>query len=326
MKVIEHTDFIIEEIGEIEDYVYDIEVEDNHNFFGNNILLHNSCYLQVKQPLLNICNKLNIDYETLTFDKKYELIEKYINPKIAEQLKIGFEELAKNLNVMENTFEMKREIIGNKGLWLSKKNYCIKMIDKEGVRKYENDKPYVKGFEIAKKSSTTKWIIDNLTEYLELIFTENKSNVEKFERLKYKEFKTLKCEDMFSIGGIASLDNYTSVTDKGAQARIKGVISYNKIVLENNLEGSYPKINNGDKIRFCYIQEPNSLNSNSIAILDGVNYENFMKFVTEKYKIELDIEKQWNTVFMHPARRLTNAMDWNIIALNKNSLASLLDL
>ena len=44
-QLIECEDFKLECLGEIEDFVYDIEVEGNHNFFANGILVHNSIYV-----------------------------------------------------------------------------------------------------------------------------------------------------------------------------------------------------------------------------------------------------------------------------------------
>ena len=48
----------IECIGEFNDYVYDIEMEDDteHTFFANDILVHNSVYFTI----LPILNKLNM--------------------------------------------------------------------------------------------------------------------------------------------------------------------------------------------------------------------------------------------------------------------------
>ena len=40
-------EFEIEDLGIQELDVYDIEVEDNHNFFGNDILVHNSGYYTI---------------------------------------------------------------------------------------------------------------------------------------------------------------------------------------------------------------------------------------------------------------------------------------
>ena len=47
------TNYKIENISEIEklddfedEYVYDVEVDDSHNFFANDILVHNSIYVE----------------------------------------------------------------------------------------------------------------------------------------------------------------------------------------------------------------------------------------------------------------------------------------
>nr|YP_007013560.1 putative intein [Aeromonas phage Aes508] len=40
--MIEFIEFEIEDLGVMEIDVYDIEVDGNHNFFGNDILVHNS--------------------------------------------------------------------------------------------------------------------------------------------------------------------------------------------------------------------------------------------------------------------------------------------
>ena len=38
---------VIEQIEDFQDeYVYDLEVEDTHTFFGNDILVHNSIYVE----------------------------------------------------------------------------------------------------------------------------------------------------------------------------------------------------------------------------------------------------------------------------------------
>jgi len=50
-------DFEIIELGEQEIDVYDIEVEDNHNFFANDILIHNSVYVNC-EPLVPAILKL----------------------------------------------------------------------------------------------------------------------------------------------------------------------------------------------------------------------------------------------------------------------------
>ncbi len=47
-------DFKIEDLGECELDVYDIETEDNHNFVANNIVVHNSTYFDMSPVIKNI--------------------------------------------------------------------------------------------------------------------------------------------------------------------------------------------------------------------------------------------------------------------------------
>ena len=43
-----NTDIKVEDLGIVEDYVYDIEVQNTHSFFANDILVHNSFYYSIK--------------------------------------------------------------------------------------------------------------------------------------------------------------------------------------------------------------------------------------------------------------------------------------
>lgn len=69
-----------EKIEEIQynNYVFDIEVDNNHTFFANNILVHNTdsifCYIQYK-------NEDQITEEKITKDSSY-ILNQYINPQI----------------------------------------------------------------------------------------------------------------------------------------------------------------------------------------------------------------------------------------------------
>ncbi len=50
-------DFVVENLGEQENWVYDIEVDKCHNFFGNDILLHNSLFFSFDFVTKNLKNK-----------------------------------------------------------------------------------------------------------------------------------------------------------------------------------------------------------------------------------------------------------------------------
>ena len=70
-------------------YVYDIEVEDTHTFFGNDILLHNSIYVYLGD-VVEIFHQKNIEKTgepysiTETLDLLDKFCEKVIQPKLAQ--------------------------------------------------------------------------------------------------------------------------------------------------------------------------------------------------------------------------------------------------
>jgi len=73
-------DFEIEDLGIVEDYVYDIEIEHNHNFFANDILVHNSCFFDLEPNFyLNILKKST---ENMDIQKTHLTIYAFIMTQI----------------------------------------------------------------------------------------------------------------------------------------------------------------------------------------------------------------------------------------------------
>lgn len=100
-QLIEEKDFEIECIGEQEEWVFDLEVEDNHNFFGNDILLHNSVYVVGKSK-----SKLGLISE---------------GRKLIDMINNLYKTIAKNHNAKICTLQMEFEKIFEKVLFVSKR-------------------------------------------------------------------------------------------------------------------------------------------------------------------------------------------------------------
>lgn len=109
MNILENN-FEIEDLGIQELDVYDIEVENNHNFFGNDILIHNSGYYTIA-PIMNEIIKKNPnksinDYVDIA--NKFEL--KFIDPVIQKSVDIA----TTHLNARRpEVIGAKREIIAD---------------------------------------------------------------------------------------------------------------------------------------------------------------------------------------------------------------------
>jgi len=74
--LIETDDFSIEDLGIQEEWVFDLEVQDNHNFFANDICLHNSVYVTLEKLIIK---KFGEDYEnTVSNERLIEFTKNYI--------------------------------------------------------------------------------------------------------------------------------------------------------------------------------------------------------------------------------------------------------
>ena len=115
----------IEEVEHEETYVYDIEVEDNHNFFGNDILVHNSAYVLIKLPF----SKTKDIQKTVIY---CQAIAERLNKSYQKALELYFYR-ASNWHPEFNAMNFKSEVIAFKGFFGAKKFYGLGIIWKEGT-------------------------------------------------------------------------------------------------------------------------------------------------------------------------------------------------
>lgn len=306
-----HFDYEIECLGEIEEYVYDIEVEDNHNFVANNIVVHNSAYISfqtfVKDKLSN-----RSDSEICDF------LSKLCETKLQEHISINYKKLSEIMFCDKSIMNMERESICRRAIWRAKKNYACLVLDSEGTR-YENPELKVKGLE-----SVTSKYSDFVTQNLEntyRIILESESEEVKENVLSYmnnfkKEFMNKEIEDISRITSIKGIEKYQSSKNIYSEnlsvpIHVRAALLYNHYIKENRLEKKYPEIRNGDKIRFCHLKMPNRIKENVIGFST-----NFPKEIIEEAYI--DKEMLYEKSYEGPIKSLLDAMNISM----ENSLDS----
>ncbi len=296
MEFIEN--FEVSCLGEQEIDVYDIEVEDNHNFFANDILVHNSVYVDFTRVL----NKLKISDNKKYIDFVNTFNEKYLSLYLEE----NFVYFSKNLHgIDKNYFDLKREVITIGSIFIQKKKYALYVIDEEGIT-LEKPKLKVKGIEIV-RSSTPGYCRTKLKEVVEDIFIEN-SLTKTTERVKLlkKDFEKQLISDIAFPRGVNDLEKYIDKNGnagKGCPIHVRAASIYNKLLVLHKLENKYEKIRDGDKIKFIYIRADNPLKENIIGFKDELPKE----FGFDKY---IDYDLQFEKSFLSPIENIAKAMGW----------------
>jgi len=310
MTIVETRNYEIEDLGIQEDYVYDIEVEDIHNFFANDILVHNSCYLNLN-PLVETFFKNKSKEEIIN------LLDKICSEEINKYINKSYEELAEYVNSYSQKMIMKREAIADRGIWTAKKRYILNVWDSEGVR-YLEPKLKIMGIE-AVKSSTPSFCRSKIKEALKIIMTKSQDDLISFITNVKSEFFAQSVEDIAFPRGVNNLAEYRSretIYKKGTPIHVRGSLLYNRYLDSLDLAKEYRYINEGEKIKFVYLKEPNKLKENVIA---------FPSILPKELGIHefVDYEMQFKKTFIEPLSIILDAIKWDFE--KKSTLDSFFD-
>mgnify|MGYP003998123511 CR=1 FL=1 len=288
------SDYEIESLGVKEEWVYDIEVKNNHNFFANDILVHNSVYMDVS-PLVE---KFMPNADT---DKVVDMLAKFSAEKMEPELERMYGVLMDYLNVTERTLAADREIIGTPGIFVSKKRYAIRVYDSEGVR-YPEPKMKIMGLDIV-KSSTPAILRDKLKECVGYMMDKTNDDLISYIDDVKREFDTLSIEDIGMPRGVSSVSKYYEngvPVSKGVPINSKAAITHNEMLGEND---TITPIDDGGKLVFTYLKEPNPYHSHVMGFHDGIPEAFDPKWI--------DRDLQFEKAFVKPLKLMLNAIDWS---------------
>jgi hypothetical protein len=216
----------------------------------------------------------------------------------------SYQELADYVNAYQQKMQMKREGLSDKGVWTAKKRYILNVYNNEGVQ-YAKPKLKVMGLEMI-KSSTPSAIREKMKEAIELMMTGTEEQVQQFIADFREEFRKLPPEEISFPRGLNGLKTYSdSVTmyKKGTPIHVRGAILYNYNLEKMGLEKKYPKIQEGEKIKFTYLKLPNHFKEDVISYPSRIPAE----FGLDDY---IDYDVQFDKAFLEPIKVILTCMDW----------------
>ena len=246
--------------------------------------------------------------EVVTFLNK--VCEKQLEPYIDA----SYEELADYVNAYDQKMQMKRENIADRGIWTAKKRYILNVWDSEGVR-YEQAKLKIMGIEAIKTSTPApcrKFLKDAFT----ILMTGTEDEVIDYIEQCRKEFKSLPASEIAFPRTVSNVEKWKSPSDmylKGCPIHVRGAILYNHYTKKKQIDHKYALINNGEKIKFCYLKTPNWMHENVISFI-------------QDFPTELDLDKhvdydlQFSKSFIEPIKVILDCIGWE--TERKNTLES----
>ena len=218
----------------------------------------------------------------------------------------AYETLARYLNAYEQKMFMKRENIAERGIWTAKKRYILNVWDSEGVR-YDEPKLKMMGIE-AVKSSTPAPCRQMIKDGLKIMMSGTEDDVIKFIDNARKEFKSLPPEDIAfprTVSDVKKYKAHSTIYGKGTPIHARGALLFNHYIEKNNLTNKYSLIQNGEKIKFCYLKKPNIIHENVISFIQDFPRE----LGLDKY---VDYDLQFEKSFLEPLKIILDAIGWNV--------------
>lgn len=251
-------------------------------------------------PLVQKFNPASpVDFLDQTAAKKFV-------PKLAE----GYETLFNHMNAYDRRMVMSREVIADKGVWIAKKCYMLNVLDNEGVR-YAKPKMKIMGLS-AVKSSTPQVVRDKFKECFKVIMHGTEKELQGFVLDFETEFFSLPPEAVSFPRGVTNLKKWEKplvLYQKGCPIHVRGSIIFNDQIKQKKLDKKYEMIQNGTKIKFCYLKVPNHTRENVIS---------FAGYLPEELDLHryVDYRTQFEKTFKEPLDKIAGAIGWNVEHIN----------
>jgi len=238
--------------------------------------------------------------------KIVSLLDQVCKDKLEPFIDKSYQELANYVNAYDQKMFMKRENIADRGIWTAKKRYILNVWDSEGVR-YEEPKLKMMGIE-AVKSSTPAPCRKMIKDALNIMMSGTEEDVIKFIDDSRVQFKKLPPEDIAFPRTVSNVNKHKSsstIYAKGTPIHARGALLYNHYIKDKKLDNKYSLINNGEKIKFCYLKKPNWIHENVISFISD--------FPTElDLDKSIDYELQFEKAFLEPVKVILDSIGWNV--------------
>ena len=232
-------------------------------------------------------------------------LDKICKVELEKYIEGCYQELAEYMNAYEQKMQMKRENIADRGIWTGKKRYIMNVWDSEDVR-YSEPKLKIMGIE-AIKSSTPAPCRKMIKDALKLMMSGTEDDVINFIENCRRDFYKLSPEEISfprSVTDVSKHYSPTSIYNKGTPIHVRGALLYNHYVKDKKLTKKYSLIQNGEKIKYCYLKKPNPI------------YENVISFIQDFPKelglnSYIDYDTQFDKGFFEPLKTILNAIGWD---------------
>tara|TARA_Y100000592_G_scaffold23478_1_gene36491 strand:- start:323 stop:805 length:483 start_codon:yes stop_codon:yes gene_type:complete len=146
-----------------------------------------------------------------------------------------------------------------------------------------------------------------LKDAIKLVLTGTEEEIIDFVANFKEEFRGYSPDEIAFPRGCNNINTYVDealIYRKSTPIAVKGALIYNHFLKKKQLDSKYYKINEGDKVKFLYLQVPNPYRDTVISFPGSSPKE----FELETYA---DYDKQFSVSFLEPLKNILEKVGWD---------------
>ena len=265
-----------------------------------------SFYSDTDSTYITLTELVERNLKDKTSEEVVDILDKYCAKNIEPVINKCCEDFSEYLNTYQRKIKFKREIIADRGIWIAKKRYAVNVYNSEGVT-YSPPKLKVLGMEIV-RSSTPAPVRKALKEAVSIALTKDEETLREFVVQLEATWHTLTPENIAfprGVNGIKEYSDQNSIFRKGTPIHVRGALIYNHLITSRGLNKKYQLIQEGDKIKFLYLKEPNILGTHVIT---------FPAEIPPEFNLQdsIDYDKMFDKSFIEPLNSLLSCIGWQV--------------
>ena len=269
--------------------------------------------LKARHPDIDFSNQEDVIKKILVIATELQaMANKFIGEFAGEAFNLGDE--------AQHYFELKQEVVLDRGYFAGKRRYAQHIVNKEGVPTDELD---VKGLDLMKSNFPP--LFRNFGEHIinEIMFGKPKSDIDK-QILDFRaSVRTIDWRKILKPTGLKILKEYIASAPRSGEVfsklglkcpiNTKAAIFYNDILRFKGLDKKFPTFQIGDKMYIAYLKD----NPYRIDVVGFNGYNDppeIMEFI-EKY---IDRDGLFDSVMKNKLESLYSDLGWGGVVLNQN--------
>jgi DNA polymerase elongation subunit (family B) len=217
----------------------------------------------------------------------------------------------------EHYFELKQEVVLERGYFAGKRRYAMFIVNKEGVPVEEL---VVMGMDVMKSNFPPVFRKFGSELIQNIMFGKSKKEIDKMIQDFKKSMNNRPILELAKPTGVKEINKYInrgptggaifSIINKGAPVNTKAAIYYNDLLRFKKLDKKYSIIQEYDKIYWVYLKD-NPYKIDNLA-LTGNDPEEITSFINEY----VDKEKTFDTILLNKLENLYADLNWSFPSLN----------